>query len=95
MKCLVKLVAVEKQEVRAQREVELFIVKWQRRQLGSHVPTLSAPSWVIAEEQLHGCHACLAEYLDRRDGAPDEFMLVLPRLFHDCRVSVVDSAAKV
>jgi len=84
VKVLSQLLRVEKQEVRAEREVERAVCEWERRELAVHVPALAAASFVIVEKQIHRRRPDARERVDRQGLAgPDELVGVPARLVHN------------
>ena len=85
--------AVEKQEVRAEREVELAVGEGQVGQARRNVAPLAPAQRIIGQEFLHRRHPDAAELGDGSDVPPDELMPVPPRLFHHLRIRRGDAPA--
>ena len=92
---LAKVFRVEKQEVRAQREVEGGVGERKRRQRRLDVPAFRLAGVEVVQKRPHRLHADAAELLHRRDRRPDEFVRVLARLREDLVVGRGDAPAKL
>ena len=92
---LAELLRVQKQEVRAQREVEGRIGERERRQPRVDVPAFRLAGVEVVQERPHRLHADAAELLHRRDRRPDEVVPVLARLVEDLVVGRRDAPAQL
>src|SRR5690348_3817639 len=76
METLAELRRVEKQKMRAEREVERVVRKRQRRQFGVNVAAVCSTDVEVLQERGHCRHPDATEILDGRDGLPHELVLV-------------------
>jgi hypothetical protein len=59
----VELLAVQKEKVRAQRQLKLIEPRWQLGQRAADVTTCLKSRWQILEKPLHGGVSCSDEFL--------------------------------
>ncbi len=80
MKFFAQLFGVQKQEMRAKRQLKRFPRKSDGRKLRIHVATLALPRLVVIQKILHRLHPNPPQLLHRRNRFPHKLLTILSRL---------------
>ena len=88
MKLQGKMRAIQKQKVRADRQIESSLLKRQHRQRRLPVAPLRLPRRIVGQKLLHRSPADLSQFFDRANLFPDKLTRVLPRLLHEIETEV-------
>ena len=83
MERLVEVFRIQKEEMRAEREIEAAVCEWQCRQRGIYIAAVTLAAIVIRNKGLHRCRSNSSKLVDVADPlSPDEVVGILPRLVH-------------